>query len=112
MDIGISTPRATGDALPAFDKKGVAPISGAPNSANPVSGTPVFGAPIFGAIDLGTNNCRLMLGVPSSNGFRVIESFSRSVGLGEGLAETGQLAEPAMDRAMDALKSCATRLSR
>ena len=73
---------------------------------------PIFGAPIFGAIDLGTNNCRLMLGVPSSNGFRVIESFSRSVGLGEGLAETGQLAEPAMDRAMDALKSCATRISR
>jgi exopolyphosphatase / guanosine-5'-triphosphate,3'-diphosphate pyrophosphatase len=42
----------------------------------------------------------------------VIESFSRSVGLGEGLAETGQLAECAMDRAMDALRSCASRLSR
>jgi exopolyphosphatase/guanosine-5'-triphosphate,3'-diphosphate pyrophosphatase len=97
MDMSISTPCATGDASPAFGKKGVAQI---------------FGAPIFGAIDLGTNNCRLMLGVPSSNGFRVIESFSRSVGLGEGLAETGQLAEPAMDRAMDALRSCATRISR
>jgi exopolyphosphatase / guanosine-5'-triphosphate,3'-diphosphate pyrophosphatase len=68
--------------------------------------------PIFGAIDLGTNNCRLMLGVPSSAGFRVIESFSRVVGLGEGLAETGRLAEPAMQRAMDALRSCAGRLAR
>jgi exopolyphosphatase/guanosine-5'-triphosphate,3'-diphosphate pyrophosphatase len=92
MDMSISTPCAPGDALPPFERRGVAPI--------------------FGAIDLGTNNCRLMLGVPSSNGFRVIESFSRSVGLGEGLAETGQLAEPAMDRAMDALRSCATRISR
>jgi exopolyphosphatase / guanosine-5'-triphosphate,3'-diphosphate pyrophosphatase len=92
MDMSISTPCATGDAPPAFDRRGMAPI--------------------FGAIDLGTNNCRLMLGVPSSNGFRVIESFSRSVGLGEGLAETGQLAESAMDRAMDALKSCASRISR
>ena len=91
MDTSISTPRAAGDA-PITERRS--------------------GAPIFGALDLGTNNCRLMLGVPSSNGFRVIESFSRSVGLGEGLAETGQLAECAMDRAMDALRSCASRLSR
>lgn len=92
MDPCISTPRATGDAAPTFERRG--------------------GAPIFGALDLGTNNCRLMLGVPSSSGFRVIESFSRSVGLGEGLAETGQLCDAAMDRAMDALRSCATRISR
>ncbi|HEX3984304.1 MAG TPA: Ppx/GppA phosphatase family protein [Acidisoma sp.] len=92
MQTSISTPCAPGDVAPIAEKRS--------------------GAPIFGALDLGTNNCRLMLGVPSSSGFRVIESFSRSVGLGEGLAETGQLAEPAMDRAMDALRSCASRLSR
>ncbi len=92
MDHSISTLCAPGDVAPIVERRS--------------------GAPIFGALDLGTNNCRLMLGVPSSSGFRVIESFSRSVGLGEGLAETGQLAEPAMDRAMDALRSCASRLSR
>ncbi|GAB0112821.1 Ppx/GppA phosphatase family protein [Acidisoma sp. C75] len=92
MDPIISAIHAPDDASRPFERKG--------------------GAPIFGALDLGTNNCRLMLGVPSSNGFRVIESFSRSVGLGEGLAETGQLADAAMDRAMEALRSCASRLSR
>ena len=92
MDHIISTALAPDDAFRSFERRG--------------------GAPIFGALDLGTNNCRLMLGVPSNNGFRVIESFSRSVGLGEGLAETGQLADAAMDRAMEALHSCATRLSR
>lgn len=66
----------------------------------------------FAAIDLGTNNCRLLVGTPAGEGFRVLDSFSRTVRLGEGLEETGRLGEAAMDRAILALKGCAQRLGR
>lgn len=66
----------------------------------------------YAAIDLGTNNCRLLMAVPTHDGFRVVDSFSRIVRLGEGLAATGSLAEPAMCRAIDALRACRHRLSR
>ena len=49
------------------------------------------GARAFAAIDLGTNNCRLLVGTPSGESFRVLDSFSRTVRLGEGLQETGRL---------------------
>src|SRR5471030_458772 len=55
--------------------------------------------PIFAALDLGTNNCRLMIAARTSNGFRIIDSFSRIVRLGEGLAMSGRLGEAAMERA-------------
>lgn len=70
------------------------------------------GAGIFAAIDLGTNNCRLLVAAPTSTGFRVVDSFSRIVRLGEGLAQTGQLAEGAMERAAIALQACADKLMR
>ena len=66
----------------------------------------------FAAIDLGTNNCRLLVGAPAGDGFRVVDSFSRIVRLGEGLHHTGRLSPDAMDRAMAALHACAERLSR
>ncbi len=66
----------------------------------------------YAALDLGTNNCRLLVATPSSDGFRVIDSYSRIVRLGEGLHETGMLSEPAMERAMMALHACAARLGR
>lgn len=66
----------------------------------------------YGAIDLGTNNCRLLIARPSSEGFDVVDAFSRIVRLGEGLAETGRLSEAAMDRTIDALKVCSGRLHR
>ncbi len=66
----------------------------------------------FAALDLGTNNCRLLVGAPVSDGFRVLDSFSRIVRLGEGLHDTGALSPPAMDRAMAALHACAARLAR
>ena len=69
-------------------------------------------APAFAALDLGTNNCRLLIGSPAAGGFRVVDSFSRIVRLGEGLASTDLLAEAAQDRALSALKSCAEKLSR
>jgi exopolyphosphatase/guanosine-5'-triphosphate,3'-diphosphate pyrophosphatase len=69
-------------------------------------------APAYAALDLGTNNCRLLIGAPTAGGFRVVDSFSRIVRLGEGLAATGRLSEAAMDRAIAALSACADKLGR
>ena len=68
--------------------------------------------PAFAALDLGTNNCRMLVGTPSGDGFRVLDSFSRIVRLGEGLQATGLLNDAAMDRAIVALQACAARLVR
>jgi len=70
------------------------------------------GQAVFAALDLGTNNCRLLMGTPSPNGFRVLDSFSRIVRLGEGLAESGRLDGAAMERTIAALHGCAARLRR
>jgi exopolyphosphatase/guanosine-5'-triphosphate,3'-diphosphate pyrophosphatase len=66
----------------------------------------------YGAIDLGTNNCRLLIARPSDGGFTVIDAFSRIVRLGEGLSRTGELSGEAMDRAVGALGVCAEKLRR
>ncbi len=66
----------------------------------------------YAAIDLGTNNCRLLIARPSGEHFVVVDAFSRVVRLGEGLAQTGRLSEAAMDRAVAALQICADKLKR
>lgn len=66
----------------------------------------------FAAIDLGTNNCRLLIARPQGDNFVVIDAFSRVVRLGEGLAQTGRLSQEAMDRALGALQICADKLRR
>src|SRR5215212_7736457 len=66
----------------------------------------------YGAVDLGTNNCRLLIARPSEGGFTVIDAFSRIVRLGEGLSRTGELSQDAMDRALGALAICAEKLRR
>ncbi|WP_305097241.1 Ppx/GppA phosphatase family protein [Croceibacterium aestuarii] len=66
----------------------------------------------YAAIDLGTNNCRLLIARPTSENFIVIDAFSRVVRLGEGLAQSGRLSDAAMDRAVGALKICAEKLRR
>lgn len=66
----------------------------------------------FAAIDLGTNNCRLLIAKPSPDGFVVVDAFSRIVRLGEGLAATGKLSDAAIDRAVAALAVCADKLKR
>ena len=71
-----------------------------------------FPGPAFAALDLGTNNCRLLVAAPSGDGFRVLDSFSRIVRLGEGLHHTGCLSQTAMDRAIAALHACSARLTR
>ena len=67
---------------------------------------------IYGALDLGTNNCRLLLARPSRRGFRVVDAFSRIIRLGEGVGQTGQLSPAAMTRTHEALKVCAAKLDR
>lgn len=69
-------------------------------------------APVHAALDLGTNNCRLLMGTANGDGFRVVDSFSRIVRLGEGLHHSGRLSEAAMDRAIEALQCCAARIER
>ena len=68
--------------------------------------------PAFAALDLGTNNCRLLVARPSGSGFTVIDSFSRIIRLGEGINETGRLSEPAIERAINALRVCVSKLRR
>lgn len=71
------------------------------------------GAPgVVAAIDLGTNNCRLLVAAPRKGGFRVVDAFSRIVRLGEGVSLTGRLSDAAMDRTVEALKVCADKINR
>ncbi|MDE2303443.1 MAG: Ppx/GppA family phosphatase [Sphingomonadales bacterium] len=70
------------------------------------------GRQAYAAIDLGTNNCRLLIARPSGENFMVVDAFSRVVRLGEGLAQTGRLSDAAMDRAVAALHVCADKLRR
>ena len=66
----------------------------------------------YAALDLGTNNCRLLVAKPSGDSFIVIDAFSRIVRLGEGLAATGRISDAAMDRAIAALSICSDKLRR
>lgn len=68
--------------------------------------------PRYAAIDLGTNNCRLLVAERTPDGFRVVDAFSRIVRLGEGMSDHGYLTEDAMARALAALKICADKLRR
>ncbi len=66
--------------------------------------------PVYAALDLGTNNCRLLIAKPSERGFTIVDAFSRIVRLGEGLSESGELSPAAMERALGALEVCAERI--
>ncbi|MYZ49602.1 Ppx/GppA phosphatase family protein [Propylenella binzhouense] len=66
--------------------------------------------PLYAALDLGTNNCRLLIAEPRNETFRVVDSFSRIVRLGEGVAQTGRLSEGAMSRAFAALRICRQKI--
>jgi len=68
------------------------------------------GREVCAALDLGTNNCRLLVARRRGRGFQVIDAFSRIVRLGEGLAATGLLSEAAMDRTIAALRVCAGKV--
>ncbi len=67
---------------------------------------------IYGALDLGTNNCRLLVARPSRRGFFVIDAFSRIIKLGEGVSNSGILSEDAITRTIEALKICSSKMAR
>jgi len=66
----------------------------------------------YAALDLGTNNCRLLIARPTRRGFQVVDAFSRIIRLGEGVSATGRLSEAAMTRTLDALRICAAKMRR
>ena len=70
----------------------------------------VPGAEVYAALDLGTNNCRLLIACPTRDGFRVVDSFSRIIRLGEGISATGSISEAAIERAIAALSVCRDKI--
>ncbi|HEX2216268.1 MAG TPA: Ppx/GppA phosphatase family protein, partial [Xanthobacteraceae bacterium] len=64
----------------------------------------------YAALDLGTNNCRLLVARPTPDSFRVIDAFSRIIRLGEGVSQTGRLSEAAVERALEALAICRDKM--
>jgi exopolyphosphatase / guanosine-5'-triphosphate,3'-diphosphate pyrophosphatase len=65
---------------------------------------------VYAALDLGTNNCRLLIACPTDDGFRVVDSFSRIIRLGEGISATGSISEAAIERAVAALSICRDKI--
>ncbi len=72
-------------------------------------GTDIYG-PTYAALDLGTNNCRLLVARATHDGFRVIDAFSRIIRLGEGITASGRLSERAIGRALEALSVCRDKM--
>jgi exopolyphosphatase/guanosine-5'-triphosphate,3'-diphosphate pyrophosphatase len=90
---------------------GAGPSLGSPARGSDPAGVG-RGATCYAAIDLGTNNCRLLVARPSADGFQVVDAFSRIVRLGEGVTRSRTLSEAAMTRAIDALGVCAAKVRR
>ena len=74
------------------------------------AGAPGTATGVYAALDLGTNNCRLLIACPTGDGFRVVDSFSRIIRLGEGISATGCISEPAIERAIAALSICRDKI--
>src|ERR1700744_1590442 len=72
---------------------------------------PGASAGVYAALDLGTNNCRLLIAAPSGDGFRVVDSFSRIIRLGEGVSTTGRISDAAIERAIAALSICRDKIA-
>jgi exopolyphosphatase/guanosine-5'-triphosphate,3'-diphosphate pyrophosphatase len=68
------------------------------------------GGPTYAALDLGTNNCRLLVARPAGDGFRVVDAFSRIIRLGEGVSTSGRISDAAIERAMEALAVCRNKM--
>jgi exopolyphosphatase/guanosine-5'-triphosphate,3'-diphosphate pyrophosphatase len=83
-----------------------AAAAGAPIAVN----APAVGTGVYAALDLGTNNCRLLIARPTGDGFRVIDSFSRIIRLGEGVSATGCISDAAIERAIVALSICRDKI--
>ena len=80
-------------------------------AAAPTVGAQAPGTGVYAALDLGTNNCRLLIACPTQGGFRVVDSFSRIIRLGEGVSATGCISDAAIDRAIAALSICRDKIN-
>ena len=79
------------------------------NDANRANGGDRGGA-TYAALDLGTNNCRLLVARPTGDSFRVVDAFSRIIRLGEGVSLSGRISEAAIERALSALAICRNKM--
>jgi len=68
------------------------------------------GAPTYAALDLGTNNCRLLVARPTGDSFRVVDAFCRIIRLGEGISTSGRISDAAIARAVEALGICRDKM--
>src|SRR6201998_1832646 len=80
------------------------------DGAPAVAYSPAAGGGVYAALDLGTNNCRLLIACPTGDGFRVVDSFSRIIRLGEGISASGCISEAAIERAIVALSICRDKI--
>lgn len=98
----------------AISAGGATPVAHASTSHDRVSHdigvTLAASGAVYAALDLGTNNCRLLIARPSGDSFRVIDSFSRIIRLGEGVSSTGRISEAAIERAIAALAVCRDKM--
>src|SRR5262249_43698421 len=68
------------------------------------------GGATYAALDLGTNNCRLLVARPTADGFRVVDAFSRTIRLGEGVPTSGRISDAAIGRALEVLTICRDKM--
>src|SRR5690606_1108251 len=109
--IGVAIGGAVSAASSAATETGTAALAAAAAAATEQAGA----GEVLAALDLGTNNCRLLvvrpaLGDHDGRGFQVIDAFSRVVRLGQGMGTSGTLAEDAILRTLDALAICAAKM--
>ncbi len=97
-----------GDPAPSVRDRDGAPQDA---SSGPASWQGARNERVYAALDLGTNNCRLLIARPTQRNFRVVDAFSRIVRLGEGVAGSGVLGAAAMERAIGALEICASKIA-
>src|SRR5712672_4807984 len=94
-------------------RDGFGPRASPPGSAAAGGGAQAelaSGYGVYAALDLGTNNCRLLIACPTGDGFRVVDSFSRIIRLGEGISATGCISDAAIERAISALSICRDKI--
>jgi exopolyphosphatase/guanosine-5'-triphosphate,3'-diphosphate pyrophosphatase len=95
---------------PAPRGEGQRPRSGEGQAPRSGLQGPAAGTGVYAALDLGTNNCRLLIACPTGDGFRVVDSFSRIIRLGEGISATGCISDAAIERAIAALSICRDKI--
>jgi exopolyphosphatase/guanosine-5'-triphosphate,3'-diphosphate pyrophosphatase len=99
-------PRVHPDGQPRWGRRSPGTREGEREAANGSD----RGGPTYAALDLGTNNCRLLVARPHGDSFRVIDAFSRIVRLGEGISASGRLSEAAIGRSLEALEICRNKM--